>query len=405
MERRWRNIMISVATSIGFTGIFISFGLGNAIVDIINKETDNGNIPAQVQISLNSQATGGGVLNQSDIDYLNKLIGKENIKYLESPFSTIMQSVSLDGKTMDLSSTLPNYAQIVSLYKDSTIMVSSNTKKNIIAGKPYKDPDEEGLTVPITFIENFNKLNKTNYSAKNIIGKKVDLVILENTEQGNHTAEISMKITRVLTDELEDSNSYVAPNTLDKILKNNSFTKVRPYFILELKEAGNTESVVDKIKKNKKYTVFSQQEILNLVINFIRVIQGLLIVLSSQAVLVSMVMIGIIIYINIMQRSKEIGVMKAVGYLNKDVKSIFIYESLLITFISLLVAYVFSQVIGMIANIAVKHFYPNITRVFFLNWQSILIMFALAMAMGYISAYFPTKKISKLDPVESLRYE
>lgn len=46
-------------------------------------------------------------------------------------------------------------------------------------------------------------------------------------------------------------------------------------------------------------------------------------------------MIGIIIYINIMQRSKEIGVMKAVGYLNRDVKAIFVYEAIWITGISL----------------------------------------------------------------------
>lgn len=57
-------------------------------------------------------------------------------------------------------------------------------------------------------------------------------------------------------------------------------------------------------------------------------IQALLIILSSQAILVSAVMIGIIIYINIMQRLKEIGVMKAVGYLNRDVKAIFVYEPL-----------------------------------------------------------------------------
>ena len=63
-------------------------------------------------------------------------------------------------------------------------------------------------------------------------------------------------------------------------------------------------------------------------ITFIRVIQGLLIVLSSQAIVVAAVMIGIIIYINIMQRSKEIGVMKAVGYQNRDVKGIFIYEAI-----------------------------------------------------------------------------
>lgn len=58
--------------------------------------------------------------------------------------------------------------------------------------------------------------------------------------------------------------------------------------------------------------MLSQQRVLDIVIIFIRVIQGLLIVLSSQAIVVAAVMIGIIIYINIMQRSKEIGVMKAV---------------------------------------------------------------------------------------------
>ena len=89
------------------------------------------------------------------------------------------------------------------------------------------------------------------------------------------------------------------------------------------------------MQRNKKYLVLSQQAILDVIIKFIRVIQALLITLSSQAILVSAVMIGIIIYINIMQRSKEIGVMKAVGYLNRDVKAIFVYEALWITGISL----------------------------------------------------------------------
>ncbi|HEM5061110.1 TPA: hypothetical protein U1237_002144 [Streptococcus suis] len=53
----------------------------------------------------------------------------------------------------------------------------------------------------------------------------------------------------------------------------------------------------------------------------------------------------------------------------------------------------------------VRQQFPNITKVFALNWQSIVIMVALATVMGFVSAYFPTRKISKLDPVESLRYE
>ena len=100
---------------------------------------------------------------------------------------------------------------------------------------------------------------------------------------------------------------------------------------------------------------------------FIRVIQALLIILSSQAILVSAVMIGIIIYINIMQRSKEIGVMKAVGYLNRDVKAIFVYEALWITNISLALALLVSQGIGSLANMIVSHLYPSVGKVFDLN--------------------------------------
>lgn len=222
LERRWRNFMIAAATSIGFIGILLAFGLGNAVVDLIHRETNQGQLPAQIQVSLNAQTTGGGVLNQSDIDFIYGLVGKDQIKYLESPFSTLIQTASIEGKKLDLSQSLPNYAQLVSLYTNSEIAVPANTEENLLAGNPYKDPSEEGLTVPITFIEDFNRETKSNYTAESLVGKEVQLVILENTEKGSHTATVSVKISRVLTDELADSNSYMAPVTLEKSCSNSS---------------------------------------------------------------------------------------------------------------------------------------------------------------------------------------
>ena len=73
------------------------------------------------------------------------------------------------------------------------------------------------------------------------------------------------------------------------------------------------------MQKNKKYLVLSQPGHLDVIIKFIRVIQALLITLSSESLLVSAVMIGIIIYISMCNAQKEIGVMKAVIYLNRDV--------------------------------------------------------------------------------------
>ena len=407
MERKWRNLLIAVATSIGFVGVLISFGLGNALISMIDENTNGGKLPSQVQIALNSNVAGRGFLNQDDKNYITDTIGKENIKYLESPFGMTMSKISIDGQEVDLSQTMPSYAQVVSLYEDTSISVSSNEKEKVLAGPIYTDAKEQGLTIPMSLLKNWNEQTGKNLTASDVIGKTVSASIVENGAEGSKTSQFQTHIVRVINDEddMEDSNSFMPDYQMETILKEAGFTKTVSYFILELKDPSRTKTVIEELQKNKKYSVLSQQAVLDIVITFIRVIQGLLIVLSSQAILVAAVMIGIIIYINIMQRSKEIGVMKAVGYQNRDVKGIFIYEALWIVMIALFIAFVIAQGLGSIANVTVHHFYPSISKVFELNLLSIFGTLGFALLLGYISAYFPARKISKMDPVESLRYE
>ena len=407
MERKWRNLLIAVATSIGFVGVLISFGLGNALISMIDENTNGGKLPSQVQIALNSSVAGRGFLNQEDKNYITDTIGKENIKYLESPFGMTMSKMSIDGHEVDFSQALPSYAQVVSLYEDTSISVTSNEKEKVLAGSLYTDVNEQGLTIPMSLLKNWNEQTGNNLTASDVIGKKVSATIVENAAEGSKTSQFQTQIVRVINDEddMEDSNSFMAAKQMETILKEAEFTKAVSYFILELKDPSRTKTVTEELQKNKKYTVLSQQAVLDIVITFIRVIQGLLIVLSSQAIVVAAVMIGIIIYINIMQRSKEIGVMKAVGYQNRDVKGIFIYEALWIVGIALLIAFIIAQGLGSLANIIVHHFYPSISKVFELNLLSVSGTLVFALFLGYISAYFPARKISKMDPVESLRYE
>ncbi len=407
MERKWRNLLIAVATSIGFVGVLISFGLGNALISMIDENTNSGKLPSQVQIALNSSVTGRGFLNQDDKNYITDTIGKENIKYLESPFSMSMSKISIDGQEVDFSQAMPSYAQVVSLYEDTSISVSSNEKEKVLAGSLYTDVNEQGLTIPMSLLKNWNEQTGKNLTASDVIGKTVSVSIVENGAEGSKNSQFQTHIVRVINDEddMEDSNSFMPAYQMESILKEAGFTKAVSYFILELKDPSQTKVVTEELQKNKKYTVISQQRVLDIVITFIRVIQGLLIVLSSQAIVVAAVMIGIIIYINIMQRSKEIGVMKAVGYQNRDVKGIFIYEAIWIVGIALLLAFLVAQGVGSLANAIVSHFYPSITKVFELNLLSVLGTLVFALLLGYVSAYFPARKISKMDPVESLRYE
>lgn len=407
LERKWRNILIAVATSIGFTGIFIAFGLGNAIVDLINQGTDGGQLPAQVQITLNSEVTGSSLITEKHIVEVKDLAGgSSKIKYLEVPMSFSVQSFQLEGKSLSFIEKQPAYSQLSSLYEDVTIETEANTKEELIAGKPYQDAMEQGISLPISFLEDFNEEHGTNYEATDLLGQPLMVELIARKPDGEEQViAFETSIKRVLKDEFGDSASYMTMNQLNSLLEGKDLMRLTPYIMLELKNPEATKAFVEKLKPLKHYRVMSQQDILSMVITFIRVIQGLLIVLSFQAIVVSMVMIGIIININIMQRSREIGVMKAVGYRNKDIRKIFTMESVVITVLSFALAFIMAQLIGGVANLIVQEKLEAVERVFYLNLPSISVVLGLALVIGYLSAYIPTRKISRLDPVESLRYE
>lgn len=196
-----------------------------------------------------------------------------------------------------------SYAQVVSLYDDTSISVSNNETDKVLTGSLYTETNEQGLTIPSSLLKNWNEQTGKNLTTNDLIGKSVSASIVESAAETSKIAQFQTKIVRVINDEddMEDSNSFMLSHQMETILKEAGFTKAVSYFILELKDPSQTKVVTEELQKNKKYTVFSQQRVLDIVITFIRVIQGLLIVLSSQAIVVAAVMIGIIIYINIMQ--------------------------------------------------------------------------------------------------------
>jgi putative ABC transport system permease protein len=234
MERKWRNLLIATATSIGFIGVLISFGLGNAIVGMINDSTDGGNIPSQIQISLSAKSAARGVLNADDEKFIRSQIKSDDIKYLESPFGMNMASLTLDGKTIDFSKDLPNYSQVISLYKNTKISTSRNDKDKISAGKPFKSEDEKGLTLPMSFVKRYNQETGKKLEAKDFIGKEISAQIVENTAEGTKVADIKTKIVRIVDDseDAEEGNSYMPAKQLEELLKENGFTKTVSYMLL-----------------------------------------------------------------------------------------------------------------------------------------------------------------------------
>ena len=108
---------------------------------------------------------------------------------------------------------------------------------------------------------------------------------------------------------------------------------------------------------------------------------------------------------SIYERTREIGVMKAVGYQNKDINNIFSFEALIITLFSLIISIISAFSIGVLINYFVEQKFSQINNVFSLDFSSIIYTIILSIVMALIASAIPMLKIGKLDPSESIRYE
>jgi len=105
-----------------------------------------------------------------------------------------------------------------------------------------------------------------------------------------------------------------------------------------------------------------------------------------------------IMLVTVTERTKEIGLMKSLGYNYFDILTLFIVESVIIS----LFGGVFGVLLGMGASMAVNS-YLDISGVFPLTL--IILGFGISFVVGLISGVYPASKAAKMDPVEALRHE
>ena len=115
------------------------------------------------------------------------------------------------------------------------------------------------------------------------------------------------------------------------------------------------------------------------------------------------VMILVVLYISVIERTKEIGVLRAIGARKKDVKRIFIVESIGLGLLAGVVATAVAMLCQLIGNhLMTKAFGVGIID---LTFQYIAMGVIVSLVVSVIAGWFPARQAAKLDPVESLRYE
>lgn len=139
----------------------------------------------------------------------------------------------------------------------------------------------------------------------------------------------------------------------------------------------------------------------------IEVISAVLIVFASISLVVSSVMTAIITYVSVIERTKEIGVLRAVGARKKDVSRLFEAECVIIGAFAGLIGVVFTIIACFPINAILDHTFPgnNLSTIAQLNpWHAVLLL-AISIALAFISGFIPARIAAKKDPVICLRSE
>ncbi len=169
--------------------------------------------------------------------------------------------------------------------------------------------------------------------------------------------------------------------------------------------AAKLTAVQDKIKQ-KGYAAQSVLDTQKTITQVISVLQGIVLVFGLIAVVASIFGVINTMYISVLQRTREIGLMKALGMHKRNINQLFLFEAGLIGFLGGLIGAVIAFGAGSLLN-------PTISRLLDIGDTRMLDFHALQLGLliiiltlvAMVAGYLPARKAARLDPIEALRTE
>ncbi|MEG1004175.1 MAG: ATP-binding cassette domain-containing protein [Clostridium sp.] len=387
-----RNVLVAVGVSIGIMSIVLMLSLGNGLKSYFNDMINSFMNPLVVEVNMKVDADPNDPtaamkammgaktpFEKKNIEELKKING---VKEVENGFSI----VSMSGNN-----TL-TYGK-----KQSDIMMLNSMSDTIT-----KDNLTEG-TLPGKNEILVSKLAADKLGG-DVIGKKVKLNAFVDTTEVQGEFTISGVYTTGNKDRMSETTEVVFMNynDLESLLKDKG-TELKPsveYIV------ANTEEDASRIKTeilDLGYSGSTQEVMGDQMLTMLNILTIVLAGIAGISLIVSSIMILVVLHISVVERTKEIGLLRAIGARSKDIKRIFVSEAFLIGLFSGIIGIASAFVISIGANIGSMEAFDmnviNITPLYAIC--GIAVSTIVSMCAGLV----PARKAAKLDPVDSLRTE
>jgi len=318
----------------------------------------------------------------------------------------IVGGVEFDEKDVSSVSRISGVKYTVPLFFKSTTVEAGGGKKTAYVMGVNEDLFSLMNSKPLVG-QLFSKSDIAAGAKIAVLGNKVADDLFDKPEDGLGRTirfeNIRFKVIGVLekTADNEQDGSVIIPykTTFGSLNPTKTFWAI--YIGVESKD--EVESVKEAIKqtllkryKEDDFSVTEQSEILSTINQIFGILNAVLVAIGSISLVVGGIGIMNIMYATVTERTKEVGIRRAVGATQKDIMLQFLTESLILS--------VFGGLLGLV----IAALLVLIIRIFFpaeINLFSVVITLVISSAIGIFFGVFPARRAAKLPPIEAIRYE
>lgn len=299
--------------------------------------------------------------------------------------------------------------KVVGIIKAKDETVTSNTYGGVLYTSDLTKHVINKINESEIAKEQLNNSKLNIFTNSEFTGKEFNMNDLSNSEKAYLSSLSQEKLAEVIKNYQENATATYETN-----LKKLGIVDLEKPSIINIYAKGfdDKEEVADLIEEynnntseeNKiSYTDFIAV-MMNGVSNIINIISYVLMAFVSISLVVSSIMIGIITYISVLERTKEIGILRSIGASKKDISRVFNAETLIVGGCAGILGIVITILLNIPINMIIKSI-TNVSNIAKLPLVGGLVLIFISIFLTVVAGLIPAKMASKKDPVEALRTE
>lgn len=386
LVNKTRSILTTLGIIIGVMAVILLVSLGSGLQRQITQQfEDLGSnllfvMPGKVQFRDSREGGPPGVATNKLTQKDAKLVDQK-ASHIKATLPIMTTSATVGYKGNEVSTFVIGTTQDYETFRNSPVKV----------GKWFSQKDVDGsnrvAVAGSTVIKDlFGEGNDAIGKKIDISGKKYEIVGVLTSKGGALGND-------------QDNQLIVPITTLQQQFDINKLS----YFYAQVDDSANIDAATDEIKaalgkhlKKDEFSVVNSQEILSTFKQILGTLTAALGGIAAISLLVGGIGIMNIMLVSVTERTREIGLRKAVGATPTAIMTQFLIEAVILSLLGGIIGTLLGMGIGLIIN----RFIPVHTPL----W-AVLIAFGVSALVGIIFGVFPARKASRLSPIEALRYE